>query len=150
VTYNMIIEGVLAETGYHGFRQSLEANQKLPGLLDGIRLLARDESRHIRYGVFLLDRLINASPNGWEVMNQRMNELLGPALGVVSEFWEHYDDENGPFGQRMETYLDYASAQFDKRMKVLERDRGKSIEEIVTAAVADIVEEETAEQPALT
>jgi ribonucleoside-diphosphate reductase beta chain len=145
VTYNMIIEGVLAETGYHGFRQSLEANQKLPGLLDGIRLLARDESRHIRYGVFLLDRLINASPNGWEVMNQRMNELLGPALGVVSEFWEHYDDENGPFGQRMETYLDYASTQFDKRMKVLERDRGKSIEEIVTAAVADIAEEETAE-----
>jgi ribonucleoside-diphosphate reductase beta chain len=145
VTYNMIIEGVLAETGYHGFRQSLEANQKLPGLLDGIRLLARDEGRHIRYGVFLLDRLINASPNGWEVMNQRMNELLGPALGVVSEFWEHYDDENGPFGQRMETYLDYASTQFDKRMKVLERDRGKSIEEIVTAAVADIAEEETAE-----
>ncbi|TMF52626.1 MAG: R2-like ligand-binding oxidase, partial [Chloroflexi bacterium] len=59
VTYNMIIEGVLAETGYHGFRQSLEATGKLPGLLDGIRLLSRDESRHIRYGVFLLDRLIN-------------------------------------------------------------------------------------------
>jgi ribonucleoside-diphosphate reductase beta chain len=144
VTYNMIIEGVLAETGYHGFRQSLEANQKLPGLLDGIRLLARDESRHIRYGVFLLDRLINASPNGWEVMNQRMNELLGPALAVVSEFWEHYDDEHGPFGQRMTTYIEYASTQFDKRMKVLERDRGKSLAEIASAAVADLVEEEVA------
>jgi len=65
VTYNMIIEGVLAETGYHGFRQALEANGKMPGLLDGIRLTARDESRHIRYGVFLLDRLINQSPDGW-------------------------------------------------------------------------------------
>jgi len=135
---------VLAETGYHGFRQSLEANGKLPGLLDGIRLLARDESRHIRYGVFLIDRLVNQSPNGWEVMNQRMNELLGPALGVVTEFWEHYDDEHGPFGQRMETYLDFASTQFDKRMKVLERDRGKSIDEIVKSAVADISEEELA------
>jgi ribonucleoside-diphosphate reductase beta chain len=142
VTYNMILEGVLAETGYHGFRASLEANGKLPGLLDGIRLLARDESRHIRYGVFLLDRLINQSPTGWEVMNQRMNELLGPALGVVTEFWEYYDDENGPFGQRMQPYLDYASAQFDKRMKVLERDRGKSFDEIAQAAVADIAEEE--------
>jgi ribonucleoside-diphosphate reductase beta chain len=144
VTYNMIIEGVLAETGYHGFRLSLEANHKLPGLLEGIRLLARDESRHIRYGVFLLNRLINQSPNGWEVMNQRMNELLGPALGVVSEFWEHYDDEHGPFGQRMMTYLDFASTQFDKRMKVLERDRGKTIEEIVKAAVADLSEDERA------
>ena len=144
VTYNMIIEGVLAETGYHGFRQSLEANGKLPGLLEGIRYTARDESRHIRYGVYLLNRLINASPQGWEVMNQRMNELLGPALAVVSEFWEHYDDEHGPFGQRMTTYIDYASTQFDKRMRVLERDRGKSLAEIASAAVADLVEEEVA------
>jgi ribonucleoside-diphosphate reductase beta chain len=143
VTYNMIIEGVLAETGYHGFRQSLEANGKLPGLLDGVRLIARDESRHIRYGVFLLDRLINASPNGWDVMNAHMNQLLQPALGVVSEFWEGYDEEHGPFGQRMETYLDYASTQFDRRMRVLERDRGKSIDEIVAAAVADIAQDES-------
>jgi len=142
VTYNMVIEGVLAETGYHGFRQALEANQKLSGLLDGIRLISRDESRHIRYGVFLLDRLINESADGWDVMNRRMNELLGPAMAVVSEFWESYDDANAPFGQRMETYLEYAASQFDKRMKVLERDRGKSIEEIVKASVADLVEEE--------
>src|SRR5262245_1937118 len=128
VTYNMIIEGVLAETGYHGFRQSLEANGKLPGLLDGVRLISRDESRHIRYGVFLLDRLINASPRGWDVMNEHMNRLLAPALGVVTEFWEGYEEEEeGPFGQRMETYIDYASTQFDKRMRVLERDRGKSL-----------------------
>src|SRR5262245_30807933 len=66
VTYNMIIEGVLAETGYHGFRESLEASGKLPGLLEGIRLVSRDESRHIRYGVFLLDRLINDTPGGWD------------------------------------------------------------------------------------
>ena len=142
VTYNMVIEGVLAETGYHGFRQALEANQKLSGLLDGIRLISRDESRHIRYGVFLLDRLINESADGWDVMNRRMNELLGPAMAVVSEFWESYDDANAPFGQRMETYLEYAASQFDKRMKVLERDRGKSIEDIVKASVADLVEEE--------
>lgn len=142
VTYNMIIEGVLAETGYHGFRQSLEANGKLPGLLDGIMLTARDESRHIRYGVFLLDRLINQSPDGWEVMNQHMNQLLAPAMGVISEFWDGYDEANPPFGQRMETYLDFASTQFDKRMRVLERDHGKSLDEIAGATMADLAEEE--------
>jgi ribonucleoside-diphosphate reductase beta chain len=142
VTYNMIIEGVLAETGYHGFRQSLEATGKLPGLLDGIRLTARDESRHIRYGVFLLDRLINDSSDGWQVMNQRMNELLGPAMGVISEFWEGYDDDQGPFGQRMETYLEFAGTQFDRRMKVLERDRGKTIDEIVKSAISDLAQDD--------
>jgi ribonucleoside-diphosphate reductase beta chain len=142
VTYNMIIEGVLAETGYHGFRQSLEANGKMPGLLEGVRLISRDESRHIRYGVFLINRLVNQSPAGWDVMNRRMNELLGPALGVVSEFWENYDEDHAPFGQRMETYIDFASTQFDRRMRVLERDRGKSFAEIEAAAVADLAQEE--------
>jgi hypothetical protein len=73
-----------------------------------------------------------------------MNELFVPALGVISEFWEHYDDSNAPFGQRMETYVEFAGAQFDKRMKVLERDRGKSLAEIAKATVADMTEEELA------
>src|SRR6266699_561166 len=144
VTYNMVIEGVLAETGYHGFRQSLETTGKLPGLLEGIRLIARDESRYIRYGVFLLNRLINSTPGGWEVMNLRMNELLGPALSVVTEFWDAYDESNPPFGQRMQTYIDFASSQFDQRMKVLERDRGKSLAEIERSALADLEREEAA------
>ena len=144
VTYNMIIEGVLAETGYHGFRESLEANGLLPGLLQGIQLLSRDESRHIRYGVFLLNRLINSTPDGWQVMNERMNDLFGPAMGVIGEFWDSYDSDHGPFGQRMVTFLEFASVQFDKRMKVLERDHGKSLAEIERAALADLAVEEAA------
>ena len=140
-TYNMIIEGVLAETGYHGFRESLVANRLLPGLLEGITLVARDESRHIRYGVYLLNRLIAATPGGWDVMNERMNELLGPAMGVVSEFWEHFDPDRGPFGQTMQKFLEFASSQFDKRMRVLERDRGKALRDIELATLADIAEE---------
>jgi len=147
-TYNMIIEGVLAETGYHGFRESLQANRMLPGLLEGITLIARDEGRHIRYGVYLLNRLIAVTPGGWDVMNRRMNELLGPAMGVVSEFWDHFDPDDGPFGQNMQKFLDFASSLFDRRMKVLERDRGKALADIERATLADIVAE--AEPVALT
>jgi len=82
------------------------------------------------------------SGSSWDVMNQHMNELLAPTMGVISEFWEGYDEENAPFGQRMETYLESAGTQFDKRMKVLERDRGKSIDEIAKAAVIDMTQEE--------
>jgi len=146
-TYTMIIEGVLAETGYHGFRESLRANGLLPGLLEGITLVARDESRHIRYGVYLLNRLIATTPGGWDVMNARMNELLGPAMGVVSEYWEHFDPEHGPFGQTMQKFLEFASTMFDRRMRVMERDRGKGLAEIEQATLADIAEE-TAAEPA--
>ncbi|MBR8645478.1 hypothetical protein KEH51_19255 [[Brevibacterium] frigoritolerans] len=34
--YNMFTEGVLAETGYFGFYQTLEANKMMPGLLKGV------------------------------------------------------------------------------------------------------------------
>lgn len=144
-TYNMIIEGVLAETGYFGFRSSLAANGLLPGLLQGITLVARDESRHIRYGVYLLNRLVATTPGGWDEMNRRMNTLLAPAMGVISEFWEHFDPDDPPFGQRMEAFLEYASSQFDKRMRVLERDRGKSVADIEAATLADIAAEADAE-----
>src|SRR5262249_23037059 len=75
---------------------------------------------------------------GWDVMNRRMNELLGPAMGVVSEFWDHFDPDNGPFGQNLRKFLDFASSLFDRRMKVLERDRGKALAEIERATPADI------------
>jgi len=146
-TYNMIIEGVLAETGYPGFRESLRATGQLPALLEGITLVARDESRHVRYGVYLLNRLIADTPGGWDLMNARMNELLGPAMGVVSEFWEHFDPDDGPFGQTMQKFLDFASTMFDRRMRVLERDRGKALADIERATLADIAEEERQEEP---
>ena len=140
-TYNMIIEGVLAETGYYGVRQALQESGRLPGLVQGITLVARDESRHIRYGVYLLNRLIASTPDGWDIMNARMNELLGPAMGVVSEYWEHFDPVDAPFGQDMQTFLEVASTLFDRRMRVLERDRGKTLAEIERATLADIAAE---------
>ena len=45
VTYNMVVEGMLAETGYHAFFSMLERQNLMPGLRTGIGLLKRDESR---------------------------------------------------------------------------------------------------------
>jgi ribonucleoside-diphosphate reductase beta chain len=137
-TYNMIIEGVLAETGYYGFRQTLKANGLMPGFLQGIELIARDESRHVRYGIHFLNRLVSGDDRNWDVMYANMNTLLAPALGVISEFWENYDEDNGPFGQTMTAFIDYASSQFDKRLKVLERDRGKSRVDLEKQAGIDL------------
>jgi ribonucleoside-diphosphate reductase beta chain len=146
VTYNMIIEGVLAETGYYGFRRSLEEQApagELTGLLEAITLIQRDESRHIRYGVYLIDRLVAEEPALWDVMQARMTELLPLAMGVVTEFWDEYEaGDMEQFGITMEEFAGYAGNQFDKRMKVLERDRGKALAEIEAATAGDIEAEE--------
>jgi ribonucleoside-diphosphate reductase beta chain len=41
VTYNMIVEGVLAETGYRAYHAALARNGILPGMQEGIQLTKR-------------------------------------------------------------------------------------------------------------
>lgn len=156
VTYNMIIEGVLAETGYYGFRRSMQEESpagELTGLLEAVSLIARDESRHIRYGVYLIDRLVAEEPELWDVMQARMRELLPYAMGVVTEFYDAYEEGAlEQYGTPMEEIAAYSATQFDKRMKVLERDRGKKLAEIEASTAGDIDSEESeeAEQVAAT
>ena len=75
VTYNMIVEGVLAETGYANYHQSLAVNDLMPGLCAGLVNIKRDESRHIAYGVYLLSRLVAEDHTIWNVIEERMVEL---------------------------------------------------------------------------
>ncbi|MGH2480744.1 MAG: R2-like ligand-binding oxidase, partial [Ktedonobacteraceae bacterium] len=124
VTYNMIIEGVLAETGYHSYYNMLERNNVMPGLRQGIGLLKRDESRHIAYGVFLISRLVAQKPELWEHVEMHMNRLLVLTLNMINETYEDQVDlppEEIPFGVQVEEYLNYATSQYTKRLARIER-----------------------------
>jgi ribonucleoside-diphosphate reductase beta chain len=105
-TYNMVIEGVLAETGYHSYSRQLEQGRLFPGLAAALTLISRDESRHIRFGVYMLQQLIQRNPAMWEVVTRRMAELMPLVLGMVDG-----DPEMTAF----------AASQHAKRMRVLER-----------------------------
>src|SRR5207247_1428191 len=104
-TYNMIIEGMLAETGYYGFRVNIERNGLFPGMMRGIRLIATDESRHIRYGVYLLNRLVSEDDAIWDRIKVKMNELFPTALALLPEFFENYDEANPPFGTTLNEFV---------------------------------------------
>jgi len=130
VTYNMIVEGVLAETGYHSYHESLAANGLMPALCRALVEIKRDESRHIAYGVYLLSRLVAEEPDVWDVIEARMQELFPYALGVVTETFEQYEGGVTPFGLELSTFADFATAQFGKRYDRISRARGKSLAEI--------------------
>jgi ribonucleoside-diphosphate reductase beta chain len=132
-TYNMVVEGMLAETGYHAYFTALERNDLLPGQREGIRLLKQDESRHIAYGIYLLSRLIAAHPVVWDVVDETMNELLPSALGVIGDAFAAYDVV--PFGLVESDFTDYALDQFEKRYARLEKARGASLEEVERVAL---------------
>jgi len=128
VTYNMVVEGVLAETGYHAFFAMLESNDLMPGLRKGISLLKQDESRHIAYGVYLLSRLIAEYPEEWHTLDAQMNALLPFAVGVIGDAFAAYDVV--PFGLVEDDFVNYAMSQFTKRFERLEKARGAGLDEI--------------------
>ncbi len=139
-TYNMIVEGVLAESGYYAYHRALETKGLLPGVREGVIHLRRDESRHLAYGLYLLSRLIAADASLWEVVEETMNALLTPAVGMIGEAFSHYDPI--PFGVNEEEFIGYAMGQFQKRFERLERARGASQGDVVREALAHIEAED--------
>lgn len=118
VTYNMIVEGTLAETGYAAYSKMLEENDLLPGLRQGIELLKRDESRHIAFGLYFINRLLAENPALREYVENEIEVLLNDATNIIHEIFERYGEEV-PFGLDKEWFLDYAVRQFQFRMDAL-------------------------------
>lgn len=137
VTYNMIVEGMLAETGYHAYYSMLQRNGIFPGMVEITTRLKRDESRHIAYGVYLLSRLVAEHGDVvWNVIDQRMQTLFVPAMEVVNEIFAVYDD-NPPFGLDKNDFVAFAMTQFQARMARIEKSRGQTLDEINRSADFD-------------
>ena len=119
ITYNMVVEGTLAETGYQAFYTVLEERGIMPGVTKGIRLLQRDESRHIAFGVHLISRLIEENPSLMGVFQSRMSELMPLAMASITELFACYDPM--PFGLKEEDFVQFAMDQFGKRMQRIEK-----------------------------
>jgi ribonucleoside-diphosphate reductase beta chain len=130
VTYNMIIEGVLAETGYHTYHQSLAVNGLMPGLCAGLVNIKRDESRHIAYGVYLLSRLVSEDPSVWEVIEERMAELKPLAEAIIRAGYDAYPGGVNPFGLRVDEFSEFAQSQFRKRYERIAKARDRTLVEI--------------------
>jgi ribonucleoside-diphosphate reductase beta chain len=141
VTYNMIVEGVLAETGYHSYAQMLAANDILPGMQTLMGHFKRDESRHIAYGVHLLSRLVAEHGDPvWNAIETRMQELIVPAVGVLNEVFEQY--ETLPFGLDQNELVEFAFSQFQKRIARIEKARDMRLEDVLGEESVSLEREE--------
>ena len=116
----LVIEGVLAETGYHSVFENLQEQQALMGLVAGLGFIKRDEARHIAFGVYLLQRLVREEPALWDVIDAKMNALLPKALGVVHESLARFGD-NIPYGIDLNELLAFAVSQYTARLNAIQR-----------------------------
>lgn len=81
--YNMVVEGILAESGYNAFREIFRKAGFFPGLLEGIDYLNMDEGRHIQFGIYTIQRLVVGSDENYKIFNDYMDELWVHASGYV-------------------------------------------------------------------
>ncbi len=99
VTYCLIAEGVVAETGYRMLLSTLERKDLLPGLRQGVLFIKRDESRHVAYGLHVLSRLVHANPSLWKGVERRVRELHPVVLDLsnrTAEAWWAWDPDAMP------------------------------------------------------
>lgn len=82
--YHLVVEGMLAHTGQHFFREFGTTHHLFPGFASGIAQVIRDESRHIAFGIQLLRELVAAHPACRVAAISLLNRVLPWATGAVA------------------------------------------------------------------
>ncbi len=105
--YHIVIEGMLALTGQHYTIVFNEWRGTLPGIVAGFENIARDEHRHVAFGVNFLRDMVALDRRYEEVVQRVLMETAVPAAGVMKPPW--YDEEGG--AERFEKTFGYSVAE---------------------------------------
>ena len=129
VVYNHVVEGTLALTGYHAWRSVCVEREIMPGMQTLIQKIGNDERRHMAWGTFTCRRHVAADDSNWQVVESTMNELLAPALELVSYPFSLFGDDV-PFGLSVDDFVEYAMQKGTRRLGAIESARGRAVEDI--------------------
>jgi len=129
VTYNHIVEGMLALTGYYAWHKICVEHGILPGMQELVRRIGDDERRHMAWGTFTCRRHVAADDANWTVFETRMNELIPLALRLTEEGFALYG-EDIPFGITPDDMLQYSTDKGMRRFGTISSARGRPVGEI--------------------
>ena len=116
--YHMIIEGALALTGQHFIIEYNEEQNTLPAFVQGFQNVARDEHRHIAFGVRFLTDMAHEDARYREAIQRTMAESLPIADQVLDPPWAEEDDWE-LFGYSREETHAFAAQCLARRLKVI-------------------------------
>ncbi len=140
VTYNHIVEGVLALTGYHAWNTVCRERGILPGMQSIVRHIGQDERRHMAWGTFTCRRHVAADPALWEVVEETMGELLPQALEAIN-FLDKYDR---PLGLDVADFVAYAGERATRRLGAISSAMGQDVTLVETDDAPVALEDELA------
>ena len=142
VTYNHIIEGMMALTGYYAWHRICLDRSILPGMQEIVRRIGDDERRHMAWGTFTCRRHVAADDALWDVVDERMQELMVPAMGVVTGTVDRFPEGETPFGIDINELAEYAMDKLGRRLGAIESARGADLLVIDVDAEPENLEEQ--------
>lgn len=142
VTYNHIVEGTLALTGYFAWHKICAERGILPGMQKVIKHIGDDERRHMAWGTFTCRRHVAADDSLFEVVDERMQELMVPAMGVVTGTVDRFPEGEVPFGIDINELAEYAMDKLGRRLGAIESARGADLFVIDVDAEPEALEEQ--------
>jgi ribonucleoside-diphosphate reductase beta chain len=116
--YHMIIEGALALTGQHFIIDYNTEQGTLPAFVEGFEKVARDEHRHIAFGVRFLSDMASENDRYREAIQRTLAETLPIADGVLEPPWAE-DEDWELFGASREETHAFAAQSLTRRLKVI-------------------------------
>ncbi len=96
--YHFYIEGVGAEASYPMYYRIFEQTGRLPALNQGIRLIQRDEARHIAFGVHVLQRLLAEHPHLVDQFEAQVEAMRPFAEEGPNQTFAGFERGQAPFG----------------------------------------------------
>ncbi|MGE5857590.1 MAG: ribonucleotide-diphosphate reductase subunit beta [Solirubrobacterales bacterium] len=116
--YHMVIEGMLALTGQHFIIDYNERMGTLPGFVEGFSNVARDEHRHIAFGVRFLTDSVQEDARYRDVIQKMLEQAIPVADKVIDPPWAEEDDYE-MFGVSREETHAFAAQCLTRRLKVI-------------------------------
>jgi ribonucleoside-diphosphate reductase beta chain len=116
--YHMVIEGMLALTGQHFIIDYNEREGTLPGFVEGFSNVARDEHRHIAFGVRFLMDAVTDDPGNRAVIQGMLEEAVPVADKVIDPPWASEEDYE-LFGVSRDETHQFAATCLSRRLKAI-------------------------------
>ncbi|HEX9038772.1 MAG TPA: ribonucleotide-diphosphate reductase subunit beta [Ktedonobacterales bacterium] len=82
--YHVVVEGTLAHPGQRFMLEYMTRDDVMPGFRSGIARIARDESRHMAFGIQALGELVASSPIIKRAVIRALDRVLPWAVGVLT------------------------------------------------------------------
>ena len=141
VTYNHVVEGTLALTGYFAWQKICRSRGILPGMQEVVRRIGDDERRHMAWGTFTCRRHVAADESMWDVVQDQMQRLLPHALEQIQ--WRPEDaPEEPPFRLDIDELTAYAGDRASRRLGAISAARGVPVAQIDVDASPEQLEDQ--------